>query len=141
MRKEQDLNPNNLSNDYNAVSCCLDCDQYQHGCKHALEIGNETYMNHLLTTKDWFTTKFVAGFMAMIQHDTHMPTPPFKIKDRIIMVPTHFPNKQILKVLSYGDATHLISVVFKTDHFVVLSYDIENCTVTVSDSLNASIRN
>ncbi len=76
----------------------------------------------------------------MIQHDAHMTIPPFKNEDRIMMVSTPYPNKPILEVLGYGATTHYVSVVFNTDHFAVLYYDIIKCTVTVFDGLNYTIK-
>ncbi len=123
------------------MQCHLDGDQCQRGCTYALKIGNETYLHCLWTTKDWFSTEFIAGFMTMIQHDTHMTIPPFKNEDRIMMVFTPYPNKPILEFLSYGATMHFVSVVFNTDHFGVLYYDIAKCTVTVFGGLNYNIKN
>ncbi len=138
LRKE--LDPNGLGKDHNTVQCRLDCDQCQRGCTYALEIGNETYMHHLWTTKCWISTEFIAGFRTMIQHDTHMTIPPFKNEDWIMMISTPYPSKPILEVLCYGATTHFVSVVFKTDHFAVLYYDIAKCTVTLFGGLNYTIK-
>ncbi len=139
LRKE--LDPNGLGTDYNTLQCLLDCDQCQCECTYAVETGNEIYVNCLWTTKDWFSTEFIAGFMTMILNDVHMTKPPFKTEDWIMMVSTPYPNKPILEILGYGDRTHFVCVVFNTDHFAVLYYDIAKCTVTVFDGLNASIKN
>ncbi len=88
--------------------------------RYAVEIGNETCVYHLQTTKDWYSTEFIAGFMTMIQHDAHMTIPLFKTEDWIMMVSTPYPNKPILEVLGYGDTMHFVSDVFNTDHFVML---------------------
>ncbi len=139
LRKE--LDPNSLGKNYNTVQCHLDCDQCLRGCTYALEIGNKTYMHCLQTTKDWFSTEFIAGFMAMIQHDAHMTIPLFKNEDQIMMISTLYPNKLILEILGYGATMHFVSVVFNTDHFAVLYYDIAKCIVTVFDGLNYTIKN
>ncbi len=141
MKLRKELDPNGLGSYNNTLACCLDCDQCQHGCTHALEIGNETDVHYFWTTIVWYSTEFIAGFMTMIQHDAHMTIPPFKTEDRIMMVSTLYPNKPILEVLGYGDTMHFVYVVFNTDHFAVLYYDIAKGTVTVFDGLNASIIN
>jgi hypothetical protein len=79
--------------------------------------------------------------MTMIQHDAHVIIPPFKNEDPIMMASTPYPNKPILEVLGYGDMMHFISIIFNTENFALLNYDIAKCTVTVFDGLNASIKN
>ena len=67
----------------------------------------------------------------MVAHDAHMSAPQFKTKDRVTMVFTLYPNKPITAVLSCGNATHLVSVVFNNSHYAVLYYEIVGHTVTV----------
>jgi hypothetical protein len=119
MEIKKKLDPNVLGSYYNTLQCHLDCDQCQRGCTYAVKIGNETYVHHLWTTIDWYSTEFIAEFMTMIQHDAHMTIPPFKTEDLIMMVSTPYPNKPFLEVLGYGDRTHFVSVVFNMDHFAV----------------------
>ncbi len=95
---KKELEPNGLGKDYNTLMCHLDCVQCQCGSTYALENGTAAYMHCLQNTKDWYSTQFIAGFMAMIQHDAHMLVPPFKTEDWIMMVLTHYPNKPILEV-------------------------------------------
>ena len=45
------------------------------------------------------------------------------------------------EILPYGSTTHFVSVVWNRQHYAVLYYDIEKCSVTVFDGLNKDIHN
>jgi hypothetical protein len=75
----------------------------------------------------------------MIQHDAHLSTPNYKNTDRVMMVFCTYPKRQVTEILSYGNATHFVSVVFHKQHYAMLYYNIANCSVTVFDGLNMDI--
>ncbi len=56
------------------------------------------------------------------------------------MVFTSYPNKPIIEILSCGNVTHLVSVVFNNGQYAVLYYDIVGHMMTVYDGLNVSIK-
>ena len=58
-------------------------------------VGNKTYEHSLRNTLNWYKSKFILGFVAMVAHDAHMSAPPFKTKNRVMMVFTPYPNKPI----------------------------------------------
>ena len=78
---------------------------------------------------DWHNSEFILEFVAMVAHCAHMSTPPFKTKDCVMMVFTPYPNKSITEVLSFGNVTHSVSVVFNSSQFAVLYHNIAACTV------------
>ncbi len=133
------INPN--GQDKNVVTCHLHCDQCCHSGMMLVIVGNEAYVHCLWNTQDLYSTQFIAEFMIIVQHDTHMSTSSFKTEDWVIMVFTPHPNEPIKEALGYGDTMHFVSVVFNTDHFAVLYYNFAKCTVTVFDGLNATMKN
>jgi hypothetical protein len=133
------INPN--GKDKNELTFCLHCDQCCRGGMMSIIVGSEAYVHRLWSTLDWYSAEFIAGFMMIVQHDTHMSTPPFKTDDWVMMVFSHYPNEPIKEVLDYGDTMHFVSVVFNASKFAVLCNNIAKCTVTVFDGLNYSIMN
>ena len=127
--------------DTNYLCYRLHCDQCRVGGMKMVVVGNKTYEHSLRNTLNWYKNKFILGFVAMVAHDAHMSAPSFKTKDHVMMVFTLYPNKPIAEVLSCGDTTHIVSVVFNDSHYVVLYYDLINRTVTVYNGLNVSIKN
>jgi hypothetical protein len=56
------------------------------------------------------------------------------------MVFTPYPNKPVNEILPYVSMMHFVSVVWNHQHYAVLYYDINKCSVTVFDGLNQDIR-
>jgi hypothetical protein len=107
----------------------------------AIFIQNSWYEHELRYSTKWYIFGFVAGFAAMVQHDTHITTPPYKNSDRVMMVYNPYPDNPVNVILPFGDKTHFVSVVWNRQHYTVLYYDIEKRSVTVFDGLNQDIRN
>jgi hypothetical protein len=102
-------------------------------------IPNTRYENELRFSMKWYISGFIAGFAAMVQHDTHITTPKYKNSDHVLMVFTPYPNNPLNEILPYGDVTHFVSVAWNREHYTVLYYDIETCIVTVFDGLHQGI--
>lgn len=132
----------------NVLHCCLycaDCNANSGGLVFTVPVGNTDYIHKFENTSDWYSHTFINGFIALVQHDTHMSQPPFKNQDHRIMLVyrDYFPQTtlSLTDILPYGTATHFVSVAFRRSHFVVLYYDIEHRGVTVFDGLSMSIKN
>ncbi len=76
----------------------------------------------------------------MVQHDAHITTPAYKNSDHVLMVLTPYPDNPVNVTLPFGDKMNCVSVVWNRQHYTVLYYDIERCSVTVFDGLNQDIR-
>jgi len=82
------------------------------------------------------------SFMDLLLYFSMMITSPYQTtrgSDRIMIVFTPYPNKQVNEILPYGSMTHFVSVVYNRQHFAVLYYDINGHTATVFDGLNQKI--
>jgi hypothetical protein len=127
----------------NLLACCLicaECARMSGGCDCAIFVGNDKYVNKMRNATTWWGNDFIQGFLAMTQHDAHMLEPEYKIDHRILMV--HINNCSGVTILrAYRDPTHLVSISWASSHFVVLYFDIANCTVTVFDGLSMRITN
>ena len=91
----------------------------------------------------WWEQGFIQGFLAMANHDVHCEPPPFKKEDmKIKMVMQPSPKDEVHPecVLSCEDATHFLTPAFSSGHFVVLLYNLQECTVTVFDGLYMDIK-
>jgi hypothetical protein len=106
----------------------------------AILIPNSCYEHELRYSTKWYISGFIAGFPAMVQHDTHITTLTYKNSGRVLMVFTPYPNNPVNVILPFGDKMHFVSVVWNRQHYTVLYYDIEKCSVTVFDGLNQDIR-
>jgi hypothetical protein len=76
----------------------------------------------------------------MVQRDAHMTTPNYQSSNRMMMVFTPYPSKPVTEILPRGDTMHFVSVVWYEQHYAVLYYNVEKCSVTVFDGLNVDIR-
>jgi hypothetical protein len=77
----------------NILYCRLHCDQCWVGGRKMVIVGNKAYEHHLWNIYlNWYESKFIIGFIAMMAHNAHMSAPPFKTKDRVMMVFTPYPN-------------------------------------------------
>ncbi len=88
-------------------------------------IGNSQYEHSLWNSTDWYSSDFVAGFAAMVQHDAHMTTPNYQTSNQVMIMFTPYPNKPVTEILPYGDRTHFVSVVWYEQLYAVLYYNIE----------------
>ncbi len=134
---------NNLNREVknNDVLCChLYCDNCCCGANLIVTVGNSLYKHCLRISQDWYGTEIITGFAVMIQHDAHLSTPNYKNADRVMMVFCTYPKRQVMEILSYGNATHFVSVVFHEQHYAVLYYNIADCSVNVFDGLNMDIQ-
>jgi hypothetical protein len=104
----------------NSLCCRLYCDHCRRCGTMAIIIGNSQYQHSLRYSTDWYSSDFIAGFAAMVQHDAHMTIPNYKNSDRVKMVFTPYPNNPVTEILSYGDTTHFVSVVWNAQHYAVL---------------------
>ena len=59
----------------------------------------------------------------------------------MLIVLTPYPNNPVNEILPYGSTMHFVSVVWNSQHYAVLYYDIDECTVPVFDGLNKDIPN
>lgn len=124
---------------------CDNC-QSMRGAPLILPVGNQAYFIRLRNTRTWYCQTFMTGFVAFVQHDAHVSTPPYSnLHHRIMLVSrtSYSPVKTLTQhhILEKGDATHFVSVAWKQSHFVVLYYDIVNREVIVYDGLRMWIRN
>ncbi len=87
----------------------------------------------------WYKDGFVHGFVALVEHDANVSTPPFKTPHNVKMVITPCPKEKVTDILNYGDSTHFVSVVNRKSHFVVVYYDNATHSMTVFDGLDMSI--
>ncbi len=79
----------------------------------------------------------------MANHDVHCEPPPFKKEDmriKMVMQPTPKDEVNPKCVLSSDDATHFLTPAFSSGLFVVLLYNLQECTVTVFDGLYMDIK-
>ena len=138
----------NDSSKYDYLHCRLYCDECQDICgvSNLIPIGNQAYINRLRNSTAWYCKLFVTGFLALVQHDAHKSTPPYKNEHHRIMLVCrtsyllqYVPTKD--DILNKGDATHFVSLAYKNKHFVVLYYDLVHRKVTVYDGLLMSITN
>ena len=67
----------------------------------AIRIGNSQYEHILWYSTDWYTSDFISGFAAMVQHDTHISTPIYKNSDRALMVFTPYPNHIVTRCILF----------------------------------------
>jgi len=78
-----------------------------------IQIPNSgVYEHRLQYSTDWYSSDFIAGFAALVQHDAHITTPKFKNSHQLLMVFVPYPNNPVKKILPYGDTTHFVSVVW-----------------------------
>jgi hypothetical protein len=121
--------PNADTND--CLQCRLECNQCYSIGKLLVFVGNPSYVHRLTYTQDWYSLGFIYGFLALVEHDAHMSTPPFPTAAKVMMVYNAYPNAPITLILGYGEATHFVSIVLNSSHFAVLYYDIAGRTVSV----------
>ena len=105
-----------------------------------IQSPNSLNEHRLRYSTDWYTSDFIAGFAALVQHDAHITTPNYKNSDQVLMVFVPYPNNPVKEMLPYSDTTHFVPVVWNRQHYAVLYYDIDKKSVTVFDGLNQDIR-
>ena len=66
-------------------------------------VGNSSYVHGLRNTQEWYTDNFIYGFCALVQHDAHMRTAPYKIEHMVKMVFSQYPDAPIKEILPHGD--------------------------------------
>jgi hypothetical protein len=118
----------------------LYCDLCARSGMSGILIPNSCYEHELWYSTKWYISGFIAGFAAVVQHDAHITTPKYKNSDRVLMVFTPHPNNPLNEIHPHGNTTHFVSVVWNREHYTVLYYDIDKCSVTVFDGLNQDIR-
>ena len=109
----------------NSLCCRLYCDRCCRSGRTAILIGNSQYEHSLWNSTDWYSSDFVAGFAAMVQHEAHMTTPNYQTSNRVMIMFTPYSNKPVTEILPYGDRTHFVSVVWYEQLYAVLYYNIE----------------
>jgi hypothetical protein len=124
-------------------NCRLNCEVCNGFCgtsgAASLTIPNEDTLHRLTVSEDWFSTDFIAGIVLLATHDAHLSSKLPPMDHKVMPVFTPYPNAHVSKILSYGDSTHFVSVVYNRLHFAVLYYDIAGRTVTVYDGLNYDV--
>jgi len=105
-----------------------------------IQSPNCLYEHRLRYSTDWYSSDFIAGFAALVQHDAHITTPNYKNSDQVLMVFVPYPNNPVKEMLPYSHTTHFVPVVWNRQHYAVLYYDIDKKSVTVFDGLNQDIR-
>ncbi len=126
---EQNNNLNREVKNNIMLSCHLHCDHCFHSRNLIVTVGNSSYKNCLRFSQDWYGTQFITRFAVMIQHDAHLSTLNYKNADRVMVVFFMYPKRQVMEILTYADAMHFVSVVFKEQHYAVLYYNIANHSV------------
>ena len=117
--------------------CCELCNNFNGNNKmRAIMLPNKNFFNHLTVSEDWYPMEFIQGFVLIATHDAHMTPPIHPTGHKVMPVFTPFPKQAVSKILSYGDNTHFVSVVFGRGHFALLYYDIAGQSVKVYDGLN-----
>ena len=111
-----------------------------------IPVGNQAFLNRHRNSQAWYSQTFIPGFVALVQHDVHMSTPPYKNPHHRIMLvsrTSYSPQKTLTftDVLDHGAATHFVSVAYNHSYFVVLYYNIVHLEVTVFDGLSILIEN
>jgi hypothetical protein len=124
----------------NCVVARLYCDLCTRSGIPGILIPNSRYEHELRYSTKWYISGFIAGFAAVVQHNTHITTPKYKNTDHVLMVFTPYPNNPVNEILPYGSTTHFVSVVWNRQHYAVLYYYIDKRSVTVFDGLNHDIR-
>ncbi len=124
----------------NCLCCRLCCDLCSSTGITGIIIPNSQYEHRLRYSTDRYLSDFIAGFAALVKHDAHITMPNCKSSDRVLMVFTPYPNKPVNEILPYGSMTHFVSVVWNHQHYAVMYYDINKCSVTVFGGLNQDIR-
>ena len=81
--------------DNNMLKCHLKCDLCWCGGTMLVLVGNSSYVHGLRNTQKWYPDNFIYGFCALVQHDAHMRTAPYKIAHRVKMVFTQYPDAPI----------------------------------------------
>jgi len=109
--------------------CPLHCNTCHHDGMALVIVGNDNWVDGLKMTDDWYLEAFISRLTALANHDAHMTTVTFPTDDQVKLVLTPYPNKPIMETLPRGDATHFVSVIFNSNHFAVLYYDIKSCKV------------
>ena len=106
-------------------------------------VPSKEFYQYYVRTMAWWEQGFIQGFIAMASHDVHCEPPPFKKQDmKIKVVITPSPKAEVEPewVLSCDDAIHFLCPAFSSSHFVVLLYNLQECTVTVFDGLYMEIK-
>jgi hypothetical protein len=93
--------------DNGSCLCChLCCDHCSSTGTMGINIPNSQYEHRLRYSTDWYSSDFIAGFAALVNHDAHITTPNYKRSDRVLLVYTPYPNNPVNEILPYGSTTH-----------------------------------
>ena len=123
--------------------CALQCDQCSPNGLYNVYVPSKEFYHSYRRTTAWWEVGFICGFLAMANHDVHCEPPPFKKEDmkiKMVMQPSPKDEVEPECVLSCEDATHFLTPAFNHGHFVVLLYNLQECTVTVFDGLYMDIK-
>ena len=118
---------------------CASCYGNVSGTVHVFDYQHE--LNYKFGNK-MYSTNFVGGFLQLMAHDAHIYKPPYQdtavnIKCVYCATPERTPmNRQVLE----KSVTNIVTIAYNDMHYVVLYFLVADCTVTVLDGLNFSIK-
>ena len=118
---------------------CMQCSAYG---ETRIVVGDDNYFRACLGVK-WFDTEFIATFVSLIAHDSHVEMPPFAYHpNRVLMITCPFPEGIVYpaNVLSYDNSyAHFLLIAYNANHFAVLDFNIHLRAVSVYDGFNNKI--